>query len=153
MRVVVRHGHFAFYPHARDEVLRFRRLFKIALVADDDCFTFADLAGLPAWSQAGRVFGTLPATVTIAGRHAWEIMQANDYVFSLTTMTLVPRLAISSTVSIPQGRDYLVAPSPLVQPGSVLLTGTVPGNVLLGYQGELDLDAQRLYLASMETLL
>lgn len=149
MRVVCRHGHFAFYPKDRKEILRMKSTLKIELVAEDDYFTFPALVGLPRWSQVARPFGNLPAVVTYEGRHAWEVMRENDFVFSLAALVLVPRAAITEIVRLPQTQDCIVAPKPLIQPGSILPTG----NVLTGYNGELDLDFQRLYIYSQETLL
>lgn len=150
MRVLVRHGHFAFYPTKREDALHFQRLFKLALVREGDFYTFEGLQGLPRWSQVGRLFGTLPATATYEGRGPWDVMAANDWVYSLGTGLLIPTATVSETVEITQSRDFAIAGKPLIQPGAVL---TGDANVLLGYEGFLDLDRQRLYLGSLETLL
>lgn len=153
MRVVVRHGHFAFYPEARDDVLRFQRLFKLKLVAESDYYTLEGLVGLPRWSQVARPFGSLPANVTFEAPRPWDVMAANGFVYSLGLGSLIHYAAVAETVSLPQSLDYAIASKPLVQPGSILSGAAIPGNVLLGYSGTLDLSIQRLYVASVETLL
>lgn len=154
MRVLVRHGHFAFYPHTRDEVIHAQKLFKLELEAEDDYFTFPKLVGLPRWSQIGRPFGGLPALVTYEGRHASDVMRENGFVYSLATDLLMPFVGSTDIVRLPQGPFAALAPKPLIQPGSLLQGGLgVPGNVLLGYEGELDLQRQRLYVYAQETLL
>lgn len=149
MRVVVRHGHFAFYPQERRDALRFQRVFGLKLVTENDYFTFEGLKDLPRWSQTARPYGNLIALQTFEGRHASEVMAKNGFVFSLSTKLLVPYQAVTQILKLPQGNDYVVAPKVLVQPGSVLTTG----NVLLGYTGIIDLDYQKLYIDSQETLL
>lgn len=149
MKVVCRQGHFAFYPADKGEVIRFQRLFKLGLVAERDYFTFDGLEGLPRWSQAGRLFGTLPAVVTFEGEHAWEVMRENAFVYSLATGFLVPSSTVVQSVNLRQTLDSALAPKPLIQPGAVM----TDGNILLGYRGELDLTSQRLYVFSLETLL
>ncbi len=152
MRVLVRHGHFAFYPQFRGDVLHFQRIFGTQLYQEDDYYTFLQLTGLPRWSQFGRLFGTLPALITYEGRHPWEVMAENDFVYSLETNLLVPSATfLAETISLPQARDFAIAPKPLIQPGSTLL-GLVP-NQILGYEGYLDIDLRRLYISSLETLL
>lgn len=153
MRVVVRHGHFAFYPLKRSDALHFQRVFKLPLFAEDDYYTLEALVGLPRWSQIGALYGGLPAVVTYEGRKPWEVMRENGFVYSLAYETLVPRLTVTDSLAIPQSRDYAVAPKPLIQPGAILTQGLFPGDRILGYQGDLDLDTQRLYIGSQETLL
>lgn len=157
MRVLCRHGHFAFYPQARDEVLRMKRVLGLELVAEDDYYTMEGLAGLPRWSQFGVPYPLFPpgptALFTYEGRHAWEVMRENLLVYSLATGLLVPYLSVTQVVALPQSRDYCVAPKLLVQPGAKLIGGLIPGNILLGYRGTIDLNIQRLYIDSLETLL
>lgn len=150
MRVLVRHGHFAFYPRERDEVQKFRRIFGIQLHAERDYFTFQGLVGLPRWSQVGRVFGNLPAVATYEGQTPWDVMRANNFVYSLATGFLIPISAVTATTSLPQSLDYAIASRPLVQPGSVIVTSA---KVLTGYEGELDIRGQQLSIYSIETLI
>lgn len=147
MKVICRHGHFAFYPTDRREVIRFEKVFALRLYAEDDYFTLSGLVGLPRWSQIARTYGTLPAVATYEGRNAWEVMAANEFVYSLVTGLLVPQAAIIDTVRLRQTQECALAPKPLVQPGSVL----EEGGRLLGYDGDLDLTYQKLYIYSQET--
>ncbi len=149
MRVLVRHGHHAFYPRDRAEVIRFVNLFKLPLVGEADYFTFAALADLPRWSQVGVDYGGLPATVTYEGRNAWEVMAENGFVYSLELSVLVPLAAIVGSVNLKQTLDAAIAPRPFVQAGAVLDDGA---GTLVGYSGELDLDFQRLYIYERELL-
>ncbi len=150
MKIVVRHGHFAFYPAKRQDVFHFQRIFKIPLFPEEDYYTFLGLTHLPRWSQVGRLFGTLPALLTYEAEHAWEVMAENDFVYSLALGVLVPTTAIKQTTTLKRSLDYVLAPGILIQPGASL---TDTGNVVLGYQGFIDLDVQRLYLSSVDTLL
>lgn len=152
MKIICRHGHIAFYPSSKTELVNFKRLFKLLLVAERDYFTFETLVGAPNWSQTGRPYGGIvgtPAVVTFAGDHPWEVMEANGFVFSLTTRLLVPYTTIVETISLKQTQDCLISSRIIPQPGSVMNGG----NVLLGYHGEIDLSLQQTYLYALETLL
>lgn len=149
MKVVCRHGHYAFYPSSKEDVIHFQRLFKLEIVAEDDYFTFPALKGLPRWSQIARPYGDAVAIATCERPHAWEVMEKNNLVYSLALGILVVATTITKSVTLKQTRDCAIAPKPLVQAGSLLPTG----NVLLGYRGELDLRLQRLYVYSQDTLL
>ena len=149
MKVICRSGHFAFYPQSRTELLRFVRLFKLPLYQERDYFTFEALLDLPRWSQVGRPFGNIVAVETYEGQFPWEPMRENSFVYSLGTELLVPALLITEVLSLPQTLDCAVAPKPLLQPGAKLSTG----EVLMGYEGNLDLEIKRLYIYSRETLL
>ncbi len=148
MRVVCRHGHIALFPSDRTDVLKFERIFKIDLFDVEDFYTFEGLSDLPRWSQIARPFGGLPATATFEGQNPWDVMRANDFVFSLTTETLVPRATVVTSAKIKQTLDCAFFPRPLIQPNALI----APGKWLIGYQGEIDLDFQRLYIYSQEVL-
>ena len=148
MKVICRHGHFAFYPEYKKEVSRFKTLFKVPLYAEDDYFTFESLLDLPRWSQILVPYGDLVGLVNYEARYPWQVMKQNSFVYSLALETLVPRVSITQMVSLPQTEDCIVAPKTLIQPGSIMSSG----NVLLGYQGELDLNFQKLYIYAQETL-
>lgn len=149
MRVLCRHGHFAFYPQGDDEVRRFIRLFGADLESEADYFTFTALKDLPRWSQIARPFGALPATATFEGRHASDVMRENGFVYSLTLGVLVPYASVTVSVALPQARDYIVAAKPLLQPGAIM----ADGDRLLDYEGVLNMGTQRLYLSSIGGLL
>ncbi len=147
MRVVCRYGHFAFYPAAVGEVQRFMRIFDLPIYPENDYFTFEPLLALPRWSQTGLPFGGLPAITTYEARNTWEVMEQNEFVFSLGLETLVPVSTIVQAVSLSQTQDTLVAPAVLVQPGAFIEVGVR----LTSYHGEIDLQYQRLYIYARET--
>lgn len=154
MRVVVRHGHFAFYPRNREEVLHFRRIFKFALVSERDYFTFSGLVGLPRWSQIGRDFCGIPAIVNYEGRDASDVFRANSFVYSMQAEIAVPAATtyVASQINFQQSRDTLLSPRPFVQPGVLLTVDRTPRGMLLSYTGELDITEQRLSIDSVEVL-
>lgn len=130
MRVLCRHGHFAFYPVDADEVGRFTTYFGIELEQDRDFYTFPKLAGAPGYSLRVLPYLGTPATATYAGE-PWEVMRENGFVYSLQTKLLVPKLSIVSVVDFPQ-TGYFFKVNGFVQPGS----RTILGRQVLGYDGE-----------------
>ncbi len=102
MRVVCRHGHFAFYPSRVEDVQRFWVYFKMPLVAERDYWTFPATAGLPDYSLAGLPYGLVPATAHFAGEGPWAVMRANGLVTSLTTFTLVPAATVAVVTPMPE---------------------------------------------------
>lgn len=151
MRIVVRHGHIAYYPRDREEVLHFRRIFKMALVAEHDYFTFAGLAGVPNWSQVGLDFGGLPAVVNYVGPHASDVMRANGFVYSMSDEVMVPIARYAGNrINFKQSRDTLLSPRPFVQPGVLVSIDSTLRGTLLSYSGELNIDEQRLSIDSVE---
>ncbi len=160
MRVVVRHGHFAFYPRDRSEVLHFRRKFTNLpfnqLFAQDDYFTFIGLLNLPTWSQIGKPYGLLgaPALLNYAGSHPYQVMRANRFVYSMLTATIVPSLTFAgSAVNLQQCRDQVLSPKAFLQPGCLFAVDSMPRGVLTGYTGEIDLDLGRLAIDSIEAII
>lgn len=143
MKVVCRHGYFSFYPGTEVDVWRFMRIFKRKLISQYNYFTFESLAGLPRYSLTAQIFGNLPALVTYEGRHASEVMRENGFVYDMRTGLLSPSITITSLMKLPQSLDYAVAPSPLVQPGSIMPNG----QRINSFIGELNLDQQRLYVS------
>ncbi len=148
MKVICRHGHFAFYPGTAEDIARFQRLFETPIVAEADYFTFEGLLGLPKWSQVLKPYGLLPAVVTFEGPHASDVMRENSFVYSIVTGLLVPTSAITEVISLPQTQNAYLASKLLLQPGCVLTTG----DRLLGYRGFIDLKLQRLYIYARELL-
>lgn len=147
MKVICRHGHFAFYPTDKDELVRLQRLLKTVLFSVDDYYTFPTLAALNNWSLAGLPFGNLPALTTFCGRDPWDVMKANGFVFSLATMTLVPVASIMMKAPIHYTLDCAVSTRVIFQPGGLDPINRLP---IVGYEGEIDIDFQRLYIYSRE---
>ncbi len=149
MRVLCRHGHYAFYPRDREEIVRFVKLFSYPLVGENDYFTFEALAGLPRYSLVGVAYGGLVATATYEGRGVPEVLAANGFVYSVGLGILIPLDAVVQTVALKQTLNAALAPKPFVQAGAVLDDGA---GTLVGYSGELDLDFQKLYIYERELL-
>ncbi len=155
MRVVVRHGHFAFYPHDKTEVLHFRRIFENMLFAEDNFFTFIGLVNLPRWSQIGKPYGLLgtPAIANYAGE-PYEVMRANRFVYSMKTALIVPSATFAAfSINFKQSSDFIISPIPFVQPGCLFAVDNVPRGVLTGYTGELNIREQKLSIASVEAII
>ncbi len=155
MRVVVRHGHFAFYPRDREEVLKFRRRFGFMLFAEDDYFTFISLVNLPKYSLIGIPYGLLgtPALITYAGSHPYEVMRANRFVYSMKTLTIVPVLTFAPfAINLRQSGDFLISPRSFVQPGCLFSVDNIPRGILTGYTGELDIGEEKLTLSAVESI-
>ncbi len=156
MRVVVRHGHFAFYPRDRDEVLHFRRKFGFMLFAEEDYFTFFSLLNLPKYSLIGSPYGLLgtPALLTFAGSHAHEVMRANRFVYSMKTLTIVPAAAFAAfAINFSQSRDFILSPKSFVQPGCLYSVDNIVRGFLTGYTGDLDIDTEKLAISSVEAII
>ncbi len=146
MIVHCRHGFFEYYPQRRTDLKRFERLQRVKLVPERDYFTFEGLAGLPRFSLQGSLYKNLPAFATYEGHDAAEVMRENGFVYHLATDLLIPKELVLSIVTIPLTQDCAIASSCFVQPGSLIQTG----QRLVSYEGEIDLDVQRLYIYSME---
>ncbi len=156
MRVVVRHGHFAFYPRDQTEILKFRRIFNTMLFAEQDYFTFIGLLNLPTWSQIGLPYGLLgtPALVNYAGSHPWEVMRANRFVYAMALSLIVPAATFATfSVNLRQGNDIVLSPKSFLQPGCLFAVDNIPAGVLTGYTGELDIENQKLAIASIEAII
>lgn len=146
MIVHCRHGFFEYYPQRKTDRKLFERLLRVELVSERDYFTFEGLEGLDRYSLQGSLYKNLPALATFEGHDAAEVMRENGFVYHLQTGLLVPYQVVLSTLTIKQTQDCAIAPSCFVQPGAILQNG----QRLLSYEGEIDLDTQRLYIYSME---
>ncbi len=132
MRVLVRHGHFAFFPKTAKEVAKFASYFDQDLVRVDDYYTFESLAELPRYSIMIKPFGNLPAITTYEGRGPWEVMRENDFVYNVGLKLLVPKLAVVGMVTLLRSDAYMICPTPLYQPGM----RDASGRQILSYDGE-----------------
>ncbi len=118
MRIVCRHGHYAFYPFTSTELSRFCSKYDLVLEPEEDYYTFPELIDADRYSLAAKPWlGSLPATKTFEGRHAWDVMRANDFVFSLTTKLVVPKLSIVGVYDNPLTGYYWRAVTLLPQAG------------------------------------
>lgn len=143
MRVLCRHGHFAFYPRGSSDINRFAQSFGLELEREDDYFTFPKLIGAKDYSLTGKLYLNLPALKTFHGK-PWEVMKENDFVYSLALGLIVPKLTIVGLADITQKGFYYVCNTPLLQPGA----RTVLGRQILSYSGEFFED--KFYLRVME---
>lgn len=125
MRVLCRHGYYAFYPKTAAEVSRFSSFYGTSLVRSGDHYTFPGLADLPRYSIQGGLYGGLPAIKTFAG-HPWEVMEANGLVWSLALSALAPA-ATQMAVTYPMpNMGYYFAPRVQGLPQAGALVGTSP---------------------------
>lgn len=119
MRVLCQHGFFFFYPRRASDIVEFTGFFGIELVRENDYYTFPELKGLERYSILGSTYGSLPAIATYEGRHPWEVMRENGWVYSLALGALVPKASITLLVRPPLvDKGYFIAETPLLQPGS-----------------------------------
>ena len=131
MRVLCRHGHFAFYPRKAGDIARFSNSFGMDLVPEEDYYTFEGLQGADDYSLVGKIYLNLPALAMYEGK-PWEIMRENNYVYSLALGLIVPKLTILGLVDLTSTGFYYVASGALIQPG----VRTMTGQQVLSYSGE-----------------
>lgn len=142
MRVLCRHGHFAFYPREATDVARFANYFNLTLVAEDDYYTFPILKALKPYSLIGFPNPILPAIAMFEGRK-WDIMRENMWVYDLVTGLIVPKLLIPFVIDTPLS-GYSYAPLvKMLQPG----TRNLSGQQILSFSGEWDQNFQRFLLS------
>lgn len=145
MRVLCRHGHFAFYPKRLSDITRFTSFFKEDLVRVDDYYTFENLAEAENYSILGKPYVNLPALTTYEGK-PWEVMRENGFVYHVASGLLVPKLSILIPVNPPQAGYYFLAQTPIIQPGSRNLSL----QQILSYDGEFHQDTFRLRVSSYQ---
>lgn len=143
MRVLCRHGHFAFYPRNPSDIYRYADSFDVELVRESDYFTFSDLAGAKRYSLVGSPYLNLPALETFEGE-PWDVMRENGFVFNVQTGLLVPKASIVGIADITQKGYFYVCNTPLLQPGA----RTILGRQILSYSGEFNED--KFYLRIVE---
>lgn len=143
MRVICRHGHFAFYPRNASDIYRFANAFDVELMREQDYFTFSGLIGAKTYSLLGKPYLNLPAIATYEGT-PWAVMKENNYVYSVQLGLLVPKVSIVGIVEITQKGFFYVCNVPLLQPGA----RTILGRAIMSYSGEFDED--KFYLRILE---
>lgn len=132
MRVLCRHGHFAFFPAHAEDIAKFSDYYDTELVRDRDFYTFPALQDAPRYSILGKPFINLPAIATYEGREPWDVMRENDFVYNLATGLILPKLSILFFDELPQVGLYFLPSTPLLQPG----TRNALGRQVLSYDGE-----------------
>ncbi len=133
MRVLCRHGHFAFYPRKASDISKFSNYFDVTLVRERDYYTFEGLLDAPNYSLTGFPFLNLPALATFEGE-PWEVMRENGFVYDLRLGLIVPKLSVIGIVDLPLVGYYFLAKGSLVQPG----TRTMIGRQILSYSAEFE---------------
>ncbi len=131
MRVLCRHGHFAFYPREAGDINRYARHYGQELVRDGDFYTFPRLQGAPKYSLQGKPYLTVPAVKTFEGE-PWEVMKENGWVYLIAADIIVPKATIVGKAPLSETVFYFLAQNILVQPGSFLANG----EKAMSYDGE-----------------
>ena len=122
MRVLCRHGHFAFYPRREYEVFIFNDLFATTLSRENDYYTFPLLKDAPDYSLIAKPYLGIPALKRFEGT-PWEIMKENGFVYSVDLGVLVLKEAITLSVRPTIAGQYSIVDSPIIQPGSINAIG------------------------------
>ena len=144
MKVVCRHGHFAFYPSRIEDVARFSRYFDLQLFPENDYYTFEFLLNAPRTSLKTYSWLGLPASVNFEGRNPWEVMKQNNFVYHLEFKQIVLKNSILVTTELARSTFYYLTRTSLIQPGSRVSTG----QQILSYEGDFDLDLKTLKVRS-----
>lgn len=141
MRVLCRHGYYSFYPANEQDLARFMQLLNIKLQRRDDYYTFPALLTADRYSIAGLPYLTgVPAIETCERRHAWEVLKANGFVYSMALGVIVPAAAIISVVTLPKTSYYYLQQSKILQAGERLQTG----EQILSFDGYFDMPSCQL---------
>lgn len=139
MRVICRHGHFAFYPRRTEDVAQFASMYDYSLKREEDYFTFDKLYEAPHYSLAGKPYINLPAIKTYEGK-PWDVMRENNFVYSIALKLLVPKTAIIGVIEILQSDLFYIVDQGLIQPG----LRTIRGIPVMSYSAEIFIDKKQM---------
>jgi hypothetical protein len=139
MRLICRHGHYAFFPRTASDISRFSNFYGQELVREGEFYTFPFLKGIQDFSIAALPIKNLPALKTFEGK-PWEVMKENGLVYSLSLKVLVPKASITFLVNPPQTGFYFTSQTPLIQAGS----RNALGLQLLSFDAEYQFDINKL---------
>jgi len=131
MRILCRHGHYAFYPRNEIEVFIYNDLYGAELVREDDYYTFPFLKGASDHSLVGKTYLGLPANARYEGK-PWEIMKENNFVYSLALKVVVPVELILDFTDPYLAGQYFLSDALLVQAGAK----NILGQRILSYDAE-----------------
>ena len=140
-----RHGHFAFFPRAADDIARFIDHYETPLVREGEFYTFSLLKAAPAFSLAEKSYLGMTALETFEGE-PWEVFRANGFVYSIVNDSLVPAASVNISIDPPRSGFYFISDWPLIQPGS----RNAIGQPLLSYDGEFDLSTMELLVSEFQ---
>jgi len=135
MRVLCRHGHFAFYPREVTDIARFSNKFDFDLEREEDYYTFSRLKDAPHYSLAAKPYINFPATKTFEGK-PWEVMRENNLVYNIALGLVVPKLTVLGLIELSQADFFFISDTALIQPG----VRTLLGRQILSYSGEIYID-------------
>jgi len=139
MRVICRHGHFAFYPRDEKDISLFASYNELELVRVGDYFTFESISEAPDFSLEGLAYLNLTASETYEG-NPWEIFRENNFVYDLANDEIKLKTQVSNSVKLPQTGPFYCPPVFLIQPGSIL----ADGNRVMSYDAEFDQESYQL---------
>jgi hypothetical protein len=131
VRVLCRHGHYAFYSETEGDIAEFCEHFGITLTREDDYYTFPALKTLDRYSLKGKMFLNLEAEVNYEGRHPWEVMREHGFVYHIGSSRLLPKssIAVQSNPKLCDG--FWIADFSVIQAGAITKTG----RRILSYDG------------------
>lgn len=133
MRVVNNYGYLKFYPKTVGQINAFMRFFGVELFAKGNYFTFESLLSLPRYSVLGAPYGNLNALVNFEGRSAEEVLQANEFVYHITSDALVDINSVIGNAEPWPATFYFTYDAPLIQAGFK----NSQGKRISGYSGEI----------------
>lgn len=139
MRLLCRHGHYAFYPDESYEIQVFNSFYGSSLVRDGDFYTFIGQVGAPNYSLIGKTYKNIPAIARYEGK-PWEVMRENGFVFNLATGLFVPAATILTTIKLTMTGQFFLTSNAIVQAGSFDATG----QRVLSYDSEFWIEQNQL---------
>jgi hypothetical protein len=139
MRLLCRHGHYAFYPEEAYEIQVFNSFYGSSLVRDGDFYTFSGQVGAPNYSLIGKTYKNIPAVARYEG-NPWDVMKANGFVFNLVTGLFVPAASIVSVVSLAMTGQFFLTKNTLIQAGAF----DARGLKILSYDAEFWIEQNQL---------
>lgn len=145
MRILCRHGHFAFYPKDEIDISRFGNIFEEEFIRVNDFYTFAFLEDVPNYSLIGKTFMGLPATVTFEG-NSWDVMKENGFVYNVALKLVVPKTTIGTVITLEPSDDFFTIENPLIQPGS----RNTQGQQLMSYDAQFIRSSSQLRVTEVQ---
>lgn len=132
MRVLCRHGHFAFFPKRANDIAKFCNYYGVELERDGDFYTFPALVGAPRFSLKGKSFLNMTALANYEGRGPLEVFRENGFVFDIEAEEIVLASSIDIQTNPKWTGNFILAEAPLLQPGS----RNAAGQRILSYDAE-----------------
>lgn len=143
MKVLCRHGHYAFYPKNDREVFDFSQYFQRKMIFVDDYYTFEKIGLLAQYGIKNQNYGGSILSTTASG-HAWEVFKENSLVYNLNTDIVVPIASITSLANIKRVYASYQVDNIFLQAGSIY-----NGKRVIDFFGEYEIKNQRLNLSGL----